>query len=154
MIVYYLDDSAWVKRYCQETGTTWMQNFFAQNQAIACASLGLVEVMATLARKHKAGTINLSELLQTAQELEDDWQNLIQIQLTQEIMELAKELARDSALRGADSVHLAAALYLQKRLDQTVDQLILITSDHELSNTAQSAGLDVVDPEEEEQTSP
>lgn len=57
MIFYYLDASAWVKRYYQETGTSWVQKLFADNVTMACASLGLVEVMATLARKAKAREI-------------------------------------------------------------------------------------------------
>ena len=28
MIFYYLDASAWVKRYYQETGTRWVQKLF------------------------------------------------------------------------------------------------------------------------------
>lgn len=67
MIFYYLDASAWVKRYYQETGTTWVQDLFAQNQTIACASLGLIEVMATLARKEKAQEIDPSILEQERQ---------------------------------------------------------------------------------------
>ena len=62
MILYYLDASAWVKRYFQEQGTDWIQTLFAQNSNMACASLGVVEVMATLARKRKAGEIQVSVL--------------------------------------------------------------------------------------------
>jgi len=47
VILYYLDASAWVKRYYQESGTAWMQDLFAHNRTMACASLGLIEVMAT-----------------------------------------------------------------------------------------------------------
>lgn len=67
MIFYYLDASAWVKRYYWETGTTWVQSPFARGSTVACASLGLVEVMATLARKAKAiagtGMVPLGELI-------------------------------------------------------------------------------------------
>ena len=72
MIFYYLDSSAWVKRYYQESGTTWVQDLFTHNRAMACASLGLIEVMATLARKGKAREINPSMLEQKVQELEED----------------------------------------------------------------------------------
>lgn len=106
MIFFYLDASAWVKRYCQEAGTAWVQDLFAQNRTIACASLGLVEVMATLARKRKAQKIGLSSLEQKTHELEEDWERFIQVQLTAEAMVLAKELAREMALRGADAIHL------------------------------------------------
>lgn len=58
MIFHYLDASAWVKRYYRETGTDWVQGLFTQNSTMACASLGVVEVIATLARKRKAGEIN------------------------------------------------------------------------------------------------
>jgi len=54
MTLYYLDSSAWVKRYYRETGTAWIENLFAERQPVACASLGVVEVTATLARKQKA----------------------------------------------------------------------------------------------------
>ena len=34
MIFYYLDASAWVKRYYQETGTAWVQNVFTQKRML------------------------------------------------------------------------------------------------------------------------
>lgn len=150
MILYYLDASAWVKRYYQETGTTWVEDLFAQNRMIACATLGLIEVMATLARKRKAGEIDLSILEQKIQELEEDWEHFIQVQLTDEAVKVAKELAKELALRGADAVHLASALLLQRRFVEDDDRLILVTSDHELKDAAQSTGLVTIDPDERE----
>ena len=149
MIVYYLDASAWVKRYCQELGTIWLQSLFAQNLTFACATLGLVEVVATLARKCKARQISQPQLQQKTQELEADWQNFIQVQLTAEAVNRSKGLAVSLALRGADAVHLASAFLLQSHLSQG-DQLILIASDRELKVAAQSSSLTVLDPEEEE----
>lgn len=89
MIIYYLDASAWVKRYYQETGTRWIQELFAQNPAFSCATLGLIEVMATLARKNKAQEINALQFEQKAQELEQDWKRFIQIQFSQEVVKSA-----------------------------------------------------------------
>jgi hypothetical protein len=90
------------------------------------------------------------------QELEEDWERFIQIQLTTETMDLAKDLARDMALRGADAVHLASALVLQRRFAEVEDRLVFVASDRELKEAAQSSGLAVIDPEEQEQqaTSP
>ncbi len=93
MIFYYLDASAWVKRYYEEAGTTWMQSLFAQGHTIASSSLGFVEVMATLARKHKAQEITDSLLQEKTGELEIDWDNFIQIQLTSEAAGIAAALA-------------------------------------------------------------
>jgi predicted nucleic acid-binding protein len=150
VIFYYLDASVWVKRYYQEIGTIWVQGLFAHNRAIACASLGLVEVMATLARKRKAGEIAIPLFEQKAKELETDWQNFIQIQLTAEVVDIAKDLAREMSLHGADAVHLASALLLQRRFIEEDDRLIFIVSDRELKEGAQLSGLAVSDPVEQE----
>jgi predicted nucleic acid-binding protein len=117
---------------------------------MACASLGLIEVVATLARKRKARDIDLLSFEQKVQELEEDWGRFIQIQLTTETMDLAKDLARNMALRGADAVHLASALVLQRRFADAEDQLVFIASDRELKEAAQSSGLAIIDPEEQE----
>ncbi len=149
MIVYYLAASAWVKRYYQEIGTSWLQDLFAQNPTFACATLGVIEVTATLARKGKAGQLTSTALAQKIQELETDWQYFIQIQLTEAVVDQAKKFATHLALRGADSIHLAAAIQLKTLLDPD-DQLILVSSDQELLVAGQRSGLSTLDPSEEE----
>ena len=86
MNIYYLDASAWVKRYYQETGTDWMIHLFSQNPLFASASLGLIEVLATLARKQKAQEIENANYEQKLQEIEADWLRFIQVQLTDVIV--------------------------------------------------------------------
>ena len=149
MTFYYLDASAWVKRYYQETGTWWVQGIFSQETKLACSALGLIEVIATLARKCKAGEIAPSSFEQKVQDLEDDWRHFIHIHLTAEAVDTAKEQARVWALRGADAIHLASALMLQRRFGDEEDQMIFVTSDQELKEVATSVGLTVSDPNEE-----
>ena len=76
--------------------------------------------------------------------------HFIQIQLTTETINRAKDLARDMALRGADAVHLASALVLQSRLVDAEDRLIFVAADRELQEAAQASGLAIIDPEEQE----
>jgi len=106
--------------------------------------------MATLARKQKARDIDLLSFQQKAQELEEDWMHFIQIQLTTETINRAKDLARDMSLRGADAVHLASALVLQSRLVDVEDRLIFVAADRELKEAAQASGLAIIDQEEQE----
>ncbi len=148
MIFYYLDASAWVKRYYQEAGTSWVQDLFSRRETISCSSLGFIEVMATLSRKRKATEISLSQFRQKAQEIEDDWERFIQIHITTETVNNAKELTKKYALRGADAVHLSSALMLQKRFKGKEDRIIVIASDQELKEAAKSSGLEVIDPTE------
>ena len=129
MIFYYLDASAWVKRYYQEKGTCWVQDLSVMNQAIACASLGMIEVIATLARKQKSGEIAPAAFGEKAREIEEDWKKFVQIHLTAEIVDGARESARKLALRGADAVHLASALLFKDLLKVESDEFILVTSD-------------------------
>ena len=136
MIFYYLDASAWVKRYYQEKGTGWVQDFFSRSQALACSSLGFVEVTATLARKRKAGEIDSPHLENKIRELEADWDNFVQILFTTDVVNSAANLARELALRGADAVHLASALFLQEHFEQDDAQLFFIASDEELKKAA------------------
>ena len=148
MIFYYLDSSAWVKRYYYEIGTIWIQELFANEKNIICASLGLIEVISALARKWKAGFIDFPALEKKTQNIENDWKHFIQEDLSAEVIEIAKKLSKELALRGADAIHLASALVAQRNLDED-DQIILITSDREMKNAGQLSGLTVIDPNEQ-----
>lgn len=150
MIFYYLDASAWVKRYYRESGTDSVQGLFVTEQKLACASLGFVEVMATLARKRMARDIGPAAFEQKSEELESDWERFVQIQLNAEAVDLAKVVARRLALRGADAIHLASALILQERFVDEDDRLVLVTSDRELKAAGEISGMVVMNPEEVE----
>jgi len=93
MNLYYLDSSAWVKRYYWETGTAWIESLFAQHQPIACASLGVIEVTATLARKQKTRSITSSQLEQGLRNLDDDWKHFVRLELTDEVVTAASSLS-------------------------------------------------------------
>lgn len=102
MKVDYLDASAWVKRYYQEPGTEATQALFVEGAVLACASLGIVEVLATLARKRKARQINETQFQQKQIEVESDWQQFIQVQLSPDVLANALILTANLSLRGAE----------------------------------------------------
>jgi predicted nucleic acid-binding protein len=148
--VYYLDASAWVKRYLQEDGTIWVQDVFAQQQTLACASLGYIEVNATLARKHKAGDITADQFAEKIRELDEDWRGIIEVRLVAEVVADAKDLATRIALRGADAIHLASAITLRRRLSNGADDVAFVAADEELKAAAHAAGFTVLDPVEQQ----
>ncbi len=154
MIFYYLDASAWVKRYAQETGSRWMQELFDQQPKFSSASLGVVEVMATLARKHKAKQLADADFEEHSENLIEDWDDFIQIHFTPEAVLFARESAYRMALRGADAIHLGSSLLLRQRFTAAGDKVVLVVSDRELKAAAQASGLSVLDPAEEEQSNP
>ncbi len=146
MTIYYLDASAWVKRYYVEPGSERVRALFEQGAVLASASLGLVEVASTLARKEKAGDIARSRLDQALRDLRQDWQQFAKVYLTDEVLTDAFRVARANALRGSDAVHLASALLVKADLPEPEDTMVLVTSDHELREAGQGSGLHVVDP--------
>jgi hypothetical protein len=146
MTVYYLDASAWVKRYYAEPGSDRVRELFAQDAMMASASLGLLEVAATLARKEKAGEISRAGLDQALAALRRDWDRFAQVHLTEDVLADALVVARTGALRGADAVHLASALLLAAHLSSQEDEMAFVATDRELREAAGAAGLRVLDP--------
>jgi predicted nucleic acid-binding protein len=63
------------------------------------------------------------------------WDDIAALDLTAAMARLAGELADQHRLRGADAVHLAAALSAEW------DDLVFVTWDHRLAEGAQAAGL-------------
>jgi len=144
--IYYLDASAWVKRYIREEGTVFVQKIFLNENLLACSSLGFVEVVATLSRKLKAKEISHSAFEQKVKEVEDDWSNFAQIDIDKEGLTLAVALTKKHFLRGADAIHLSAALSLKKHFSSAQDSFQLISSDAELIAAAKEYDLIVLNP--------
>ncbi len=152
MIIYYLDSSAWVKKYFQEVGTSWIVKFFDNDEEreIASSTLGIIEVLATITRKHKTEKFDPTSLKEKLEEAESDWENFSQIQLTTEIVDESKRAAQQLALRGADAVHFASAFLLRQDPIHEDDQVVFIVSDKELKAAARAADFTVIDPAEQE----
>ena len=75
--------------------------------------------------------MSTKHLQQKYQELEIDWQNFIQIQFNDRILNQSKILAQTMGLRGADSIHLGSLLVLQQHLPKET-KLVLVASQRSL----------------------
>jgi predicted nucleic acid-binding protein len=142
----YIDSSAWVKRYYHERGSERIHQLFSSGDARVCSVLGLVEVVATLARKCRSGEISRESLTAKTLEIERDWQGFVQIELTLSMLDRAKDAAARFALRGSDAVHFAALQVLHQRLLGSGQRVLLVASDRELVEVAQAGGFEVLDP--------
>ena len=149
MMLYYLDSSAWVKRYFEEGGSDWVDGLFDQDHLLSCSTLGLIEVRATAARKCASGAIDAAGLAETKDWPADEWSRFLWVGLAPEVVERSLEIADAFALRGSDSVHLASALQLRGDLGIDANEFTFVTSDQELKAAAIKAGLAVVDPQEQ-----
>jgi predicted nucleic acid-binding protein len=81
MSIYYVDSSAWIKRYFFEEGSLAVEEMFERSRFLACSMLGRVEVAATIARKGSAGHVGQAEYELIQQRLEQDWAGFHQMPL-------------------------------------------------------------------------
>lgn len=142
--MFYLDASAWVKRYQKEVGTEWMAQLLALQPAVGCSDLGLVEVVSAITRRHRGQSVSSELTEQVLSAVKTDFERFLRIEFTIYIRNAAEGLAARHGLRAADAVHLASAL----RARQSGQAVVLVSSDHELLLAANAEGLAALDPQE------
>ena len=147
MICYYIDASAWVKRYYQETGSNWINILFKENNKFACSPLGYIEVLATLSRKRKNNDISITDFHTKANELKSEWSGFIEVNFDQYTISEAENFLNNHSLKGADTVHLSSAIILKNHPSFVNVNLIFVSSDDDLSNAATLQGFTVINPE-------
>lgn len=144
MTVYYLDSSAWVKRYVEEAGHEVVNQLLLSDSPVTCSVLGRVETAAALTRRNRS-TPDAGALTFALADLDDVWKRCTRIELDDDLGEHAKRLAVAFGLRGADAVHLASAVFLARTLEGS-SGLRFVCSDRELNEAALTVGLTVIDP--------
>lgn len=146
-MIHYVDPSAWLKVYVDEPGSVIMRALFDGESEFASATLGIVEVLSTLARAERAGARPRVSFRHLARITESDFASFLALDLNADVLDVARGLTETYALRGADTVHLASALTLQAARRE--EEVIFVTSDTELGAAARLARFSVLDPAED-----
>ena len=126
---------------CGRKGSVWVRALFEHQPRLAAANLGYVEAVAALRRRLPG-----DDWERVQAQLSIDWQNMMQLETSRAVIERAVILARQFKLRGADAVHLAAALLLHELLAEVSESVVLVASDDELLSTAELEGLHTENP--------
>lgn len=145
MADYFLDTSAAVKRYVQETGTVWTRTLAspASGNFIYLAHITEVEVTAALARRRGQPGLSVAQAAVALGLFRQDFAQDYRIaEITAPLLQRAALLADTHALRGYDAVQLAAAMEVRVQ----IPALILVSADIELNAAAATEGLPVEDP--------
>jgi uncharacterized protein len=154
MTTYYLDASAVVKRYLQESGSRWVTGLWKRTAEVSLFSGELVdvEVVCALSRAERAGRIGLNRRNKSASLfLLEAQQVLDRMSVTAEILRIAHRLALRHPLRAYDAVHLATALHLAERLSRiNLSAPAFVSADGNLLAAARAEGLIALDPNEHE----
>jgi predicted nucleic acid-binding protein len=108
-VILYLDTSAFLKLYLDETGSRPVRNHVANAAAVFTHLITYAEMRAALARAVRMGRMAEADLRYQISRFEDDWLGLAVVDVDDALVRQAGRLAEQHDLRGYDSVHAAAA---------------------------------------------
>lgn len=139
-MITYLDTSALLKQYIQESGSEDVIKMLRVADSHGTNLLTYVEMASAITRAVRLELIQPDEAQATWKDFLVDWELLVRLDISGQITKQAATLAWEYGLRGYDAVHFASALAWQDAIDMPVT---LATYDRDLWVAAQKAGMDV-----------
>lgn len=139
----YVDTSALVKLYIEETSSSELKSVVAKAEAVAVCRIAWAEAHAALSRRAREMPTDIAVIEQAKAALRIDWPHFVVLEVTQTLVERAGQFADTFALRGYDSVQLAAA-FEASRIAQT--PIAFACFDHRLNKASEVLGMEVIFP--------
>jgi hypothetical protein len=150
MEAYYFDSSGLAKRYVKETGSAWAENLtdLASGNEIFISLATGAEVAAAICKRARTGTLKPVDAASALATFKVEFKtHYFLVNLSDQIIDSAMNLAEKHGLKGYDSIQLATALDLQTdRLITASPPLIFVSADDKLNAAAQAEGLLVENP--------
>ena len=137
-MITYVDTSVVVKLVIDEPGSRQSEAIWDNADALAASKLGYVEVRAALAAADRASRLTPLRHAQAVTAVDALWDQLSVLEVTDDLVAHAAELAERHRLRGYDAVHLGSALL--------VGAEVMASADRDLCRAAAEAGLHVANP--------
>ncbi len=119
-MILFLDTSALVKLYVDESDSRNVRDWVDEADAIACQWLAYVEARSAFATKRRLSELSDTELATCKQAFEADWARCHKVTVTEALLRRAGAISERLGLRAYDSVHLAGADYLQTALGSPI----------------------------------
>jgi predicted nucleic acid-binding protein len=139
-MIVYLDTSALVKHYVQESDSEEVERVIGEARLVGTAAITRVEMAAALAKAVRMHLLSRDEAAEALSAFEAEWESLVRLQLHELLLARAASLAWERGLRGYDAVHMASALFWR---DMVGEPVVLATYDRELWEEAVRSGLKV-----------
>ncbi|NQV10406.1 MAG: type II toxin-antitoxin system VapC family toxin [Cyanobacteria bacterium] len=140
-MILFCDTGALIKLLIAEPGSDQMQQACSASEAVAVCRITWVEAMAGMARRQREDPISADDIEQARQRLIQRWDLFNIVEVNQQLVETAGRFADGFALRGYDSVQLAAAHELHVNTEQP---LTFASYDRRLNQAAQLLQLEVL----------
>ena len=140
----YLDSSALIKNYSQEPGTHRVREILSGADGCSVSKIGYAEICAAFGRKNRENPKDRRVHLVGFQRFQEDWKLLNIVELEDDLLPVICGLTEKYPLRGADAIHLASALWLERVLR---DEVTFVAADGRLLEAARDEKLKTVNPE-------
>ena len=137
-MITYVDTSTLIKLIVDEEGSERAELIWQTADSVASVSLIVVEARAALAAAERGKRLSADQLQVAKTELVAFVDDLHLVEVTEKLIESAAQLAETESLRGDDSIHAAAALF--------VGAAVLTSADRALCEAAERQGLHIADP--------
>jgi uncharacterized protein len=143
---FFVDTSAFAKRYIVETGSAWMRSWILQRYRhdIFVSRLSVVEFSSVLARRVRQGLLAAAQVQRVQKNFNHHLRTQYEVvEIEFDILRAARTLLFRHPLRTLDAIQLASALHTQQLLKLP---LTFITADKNLLTAASSEGFGTDDP--------
>jgi predicted nucleic acid-binding protein len=108
-MILFCDTSALLKLYIAESGSEELKVLVQEAEVVAVCRIAWAEAFAALSRRAREVPEDAAMIEQAKAALAVDWPHFVVLEIGQSLVERAGEYADTFALRGYDSVQLAAA---------------------------------------------
>lgn len=140
-MIVYLDTSDLVKLYVEEIGSERIKGIIHTATVISTSKVAYAEARAAFARKQKDDGFSHKILQKIVEDFDRDWENYFVIEVTDGLIRLAGDIAQKHLLRGFDSIHLASAINLRRKIRAEV---YFSSNDTKLNQAAEKEGITVL----------
>ena len=137
-MILYLDSSAWLKLYVAERGTQEVITAVRSAELVAISRVAYAEARAALARVLREKRTTRPEHRKRIAALNADYADVLKVEVSEDVVRLAGELAESHALRGFDAIHVASAMWLARKTRKPVR---LLAFDERVNEAAHALGL-------------
>lgn len=108
-MILFCDTSALVKLYIIEPGSDALKSRMLEAEAVAVCRIAWAEAHAALSRRAREVPEDAATIEEAKTALAADWPSFVVLDIDQPLVERAADYADTFALRGYDSIQLAAA---------------------------------------------
>jgi predicted nucleic acid-binding protein len=137
-LILYLDTSAWLKLYVDERGTQDVIAAVQSAELVAISRIAYAEARAALARVLREKRTTHAEHRKRIAALDADSVEVLKVEVSDDVVRQAGELAESHALRGFDAIQLASARWLARK---TRKPIRLLAFDERVNEAAHALGL-------------